>query len=58
MEDAKRPTDVAAEVERKNAEMLHQEQLANRSNAADENLDEADKTSADSFPASDPPAAP
>jgi hypothetical protein len=50
--------DVAAEVERKNAELYHQERLADRSHAADDNLRGHDKTDADSFPTSDPPQPP
>jgi hypothetical protein len=51
---------VAGDTERKNAEMARQRALAQRENAespqTEDPLDEEDKTSADSFPASDPPS--
>ena len=51
--------DTERETERKNAEMERQRQLAERSRVTkDERLDDEDKTNADSFPASDPPAQP
>ena len=46
--------DIAAEVERKDAEMYEQEQRAPKSR---EKLKGYDKVDADSFPASDPPQA-
>lgn len=45
-------------VERKNAEMYRQEQLAKKSAVPDEHLRDQDKTAADSFPTSDPPQPP
>lgn len=51
--------DVERETERKNAEMERQRQLAEKNRLKkDDRLGEVDKTNADSFPASDPPAPP
>ena len=58
MEKARAPSssergDIAAEKERKDAEMYEQEQRAAKSS---EKLEGHDKVAADSFPASDPPS--
>jgi hypothetical protein len=51
--------DIERETERKNAEMERQRQLAEKSRIKkDDRLGDVDKTNADSFPASDPPAQP
>lgn len=51
--------EVDRETERKNAEMERQRELAEKSRVKnDEQLGDEDKTNADSFPASDPPAQP
>lgn len=51
--------DIERETERKNAEMERQRQLAEKDRVKkDDRLGEVDKTNADSFPASDPPAQP
>ena len=51
--------DIERETERKNAEMERQRQLAEKNRVKkDDHLGDEDKTSADSFPASDPPAQP
>lgn len=50
--------EIEKEVERKNAEMYRQEQLAEKSSIPDTKLREHDKTEADSFPTSDPPQPP
>jgi hypothetical protein len=53
------PGSVKAETEKKNAELAHQQELAEESRIAmDEKLGKRDKTEADSFPASDPPTPP
>jgi hypothetical protein len=50
---------VERETERKNAEMERQRQLAEKDGVKkNERLGDVDKTSADSFPASDPPTPP
>lgn len=54
-----RDRDIERETERKNAEMERQRQLAEKNRVKKaERLGDVDKTSADSFPASDPPAQP
>lgn len=50
--------EIEREVERKNAEMYRQEQLAEKSSIPDTHLRDRDKTEADSFPTSDPPQPP
>ena len=51
--------EVERETERKNAEMERQRLLAEKNRVKkEEGLGEVDKTNADSFPASDPPAPP
>lgn len=54
-----RDREIERETERKNAEMERQRRLAEEERVKkNERLDDVDKTNADSFPASDPPAAP
>ncbi|HKE37819.1 MAG TPA: hypothetical protein VKB39_10305 [Candidatus Baltobacteraceae bacterium] len=51
--------EIERETERKNAEMERQRQLAEEERVKkNERLNHVDKTSADSFPASDPPSPP
>ena len=49
--------DVREEVEKKDAEMLRQQELGEKDDVGDDGLYGYDKTDADSFPASDPPSA-
>lgn len=61
MRDETKARRVAEEVEKKNAELARQRELAEKSQEAEtlreERLKGHDKTAADSFPASDPPSA-